>query len=60
MSTQPVKQWTFGAIVVYAPDLFHAREVYELLVQVRSPEEAFGTVTLEDGTQVRWIDMSRR
>jgi hypothetical protein len=56
---QPEKRWTFGSIVVYAPNLPRARQAYEL-IRKNASSEAFGTVTLEDGTQIRWVDLSRK
>jgi hypothetical protein len=59
MPKLPEKRWTFASIVVYAPDLFRARQAYEL-IRSNGSSEAFGTVTLEDGTQIRWVDLSRK
>ena len=58
-SGQPLKRWTFGSIVVYAANSFDARQAYERIIEGGS-FEAFGTVTLENGLQLNWVDLSRK
>jgi hypothetical protein len=55
----PEQRWTFGSILVYAPDQFHARQAREEVLKNGLPE-AFGTIALEDGMKVRWVDLSRK
>lgn len=49
--------WILGSIAVYAPNLYVARQVYELVVS-RKQDQPFGTATLDTGDEVGWIDMS--
>jgi hypothetical protein len=53
-TTQP---WILGTLAVYAPSLAIARQVRDL-VNADALHDAFGTLTLPDGEEIDWIDMS--
>lgn len=58
MSTlQPTRPWILGSFAVYAPQLYAARQAYELLSS-RSADASFGTVILPNGEEIDWVDMS--
>jgi len=51
------RPWILGSFAVYASSLPVANQVYELIVsRVRHP--AFGTVVLETGEEVDYVDMA--
>lgn len=45
-----------GRLAVYAPDLETARKVYAL-IELETHAQGFGTVTLENGQEIDWVDM---
>jgi len=53
----PARPWLLGSLAVYAPNLHAARQAYDLL-SAGKRTQAFGTVTLESGEDVDWIDMT--
>ncbi|HJV88600.1 MAG TPA: hypothetical protein VJ698_24255 [Noviherbaspirillum sp.] len=51
--------WILGSYAVYAPSLHAARRVYELVCS-EFPPRPFGTVILETGDEIDWINMRYR
>lgn len=49
--------WILGAYAVYASNLLIAREAYEQVRDTESSHEAFGTVRLESGHEVDWVNI---
>ena len=48
--------WILGPFAVYAHSLHTARRIHDLII--RQPEhDAFGTVVLDTGEEIDWIDM---
>ena len=54
-ATRPV---LLGRLAVYAPDLETARQVYTL-IESETQIRGFGTVTLDNGEEIDWVDMAR-
>lgn len=54
---QATHPWILGTLAVYASDLQVARQVHDLVIS-RTQPQAFGTVTLDGGDEVDWVDMS--
>lgn len=55
VATRPV---LLGRLAVYAPDLQTARRVYAAILS-QMQTRTFGTVTLDNGEEIDWVDMSR-
>jgi len=51
------KPLLLGQIAVYAPDFQMARQVY-MAVLANTKHQAFGTVQLDSGEEVDWVDMA--
>lgn len=49
--------WIFGSFAVYAPNPHLARHVYESVRAAATPAEPFGTVTLETGEVIDWVNI---
>jgi len=47
-----------GRLAVYAPDLETARQVYKV-IESETQTRGFGTVTLDNGQEIDWVDMGR-
>jgi len=47
-----------GRFAVYAPDLETAQKVYAVIGS-EAQTRGFGTVTLDDGEEIDWVDMAR-
>lgn len=56
-SLQITRPWILGSLAVYAPQLYAARQAYEMLAG-RSADASFGTVILPSGEEIDWVDMS--
>lgn len=54
-TTRPV---LLGRLAVYAPDRETAMKVYADVVH-KTQSRAFGTVTLDSGEEIDWVDMAR-
>ncbi|GAB3550019.1 hypothetical protein GCM10027343_32560 [Noviherbaspirillum agri] len=54
-ATRPV---LIGQLAVYAPDLDTARQAYAV-IELQAQTQGFGTVTLDNGEQIDWVDMRR-
>lgn len=52
------RPWILGAFAVYASNLHTARQIRDLIAR-QSRHDAFGTVVLETGEEVDWIDMRK-
>jgi hypothetical protein len=50
------RPWIIGSLAVYAGNIHAARSVYEL-VSHQEEHDAFGTITLDTGEDVDWVDM---
>ena len=49
--------WILGPLVIYAPNLHIARQVHELVIS-ENPNQAFGTMLLDGGYEVDWVNMT--
>lgn len=49
--------WLFGSFAIYTNDRFLARLVYET-VRCRNESGRFGTIHLESGETIEWINFS--
>ncbi|WP_334187851.1 hypothetical protein [Noviherbaspirillum sp.] len=49
--------WILGTFAVYAPSLDLARQVYERVSSNEAHYEHFGTVSLESGEEIDWINI---
>jgi hypothetical protein len=52
-----MRPWILGCFAIYAPNLRVAQQVYQVVIS-RNYQEAFGTVLLNTGHEVEWVDMS--
>jgi hypothetical protein len=60
LSIRPNHPWIFGSFAVYASSQLIARQIYERLRADPFECDSFGTVTLEDGEQVLWVNMKTK
>ncbi len=49
--------WILGTFAVYAPNLKLARQVVEQVSSNEANYERFGTVSLESGEEIDWINI---
>lgn len=56
-AASPSRPWILGSFAVYASSLTVANQVYELIAS-RVHHPAFGTVVLETGEEVDYVDMA--
>lgn len=52
--------WIFGSFAVYAKNRLVARQVYETIRHTDHRLERYGTVNLDTGDQVDWVNLGMR
>jgi hypothetical protein len=52
-----LQSWIFGSFAVYAQNPYAAREAYELVRNEASHTKPCGTVLLDTGEKVDWINI---
>lgn len=53
-TTSPI---LLGPLAVYAPDIQRARKVYAVVLS-ETQTRSFGTVKLDNGEEIDWVDMT--
>jgi hypothetical protein len=52
------KKWSFGSFLLFAENRFVARRAYAILVQQANRSKRAGTLSLDTGEQVEWMNCS--